>query len=256
MNTRTRNRNWHWVLALCVLAPGVLPAQATGPSRKIEGELSGNAYFGNTRQVLANVRAEFERLDSAFALRFVSRFNYGQTTTDLTSTFVSKRSWNTGANYDWRPYSDFAPFVRASLESSLENRIARRYSGGVGSRINVIRDSTTDVIFSLGANGERTEAMPPGDSAGATTLARGASTLRLRREFSTRVGFTSESAYEPALTEGGDYTIVSVNALKVRLGRFAALTFIVRDKYDSKSVARGARTNNDVELLMGILTTF
>ena len=46
-------------------------------------------------------------------------------TTEAAGTIVSKRSWNAGANYDWRPYSDFTPFVRASLESSFENRIAR-----------------------------------------------------------------------------------------------------------------------------------
>lgn len=226
------------------------------PKRRIEGELSGNAFFGNTRQMLASVRAEHERVDSAFAFRVVSRLNYGQTTTDATGTIVSKRSWNAGSNYDWRPYADFAPFVRASVEGSYENRIARRYSGGVGSRLNVRRDSLTDVIFSLGANGERTLALPPGDSLGSTTLARGFSSLRLRRELSSRVSFTSESAYQPALTESGDYTIQSVNAFKVKLARFAGLTFIFRDNYDSKSVLRGARTNNDVELLMGILTTF
>ena len=108
---------------------------AQAPSRKIEGELSGNAFFGNTRQLLAAIRAEHERLDSAYSFRIVSRMNYGQTTTDATGTFVSKRSWIVGSSYDWRPFSDFAPFIRLSMESSFENRIARRYSGGAGSRI-------------------------------------------------------------------------------------------------------------------------
>ena len=239
--------------ALILIGTG---ADAQAPKRKIEGELSGNAYFGNTRQLLASVRAEHERLDSAFAFRILSRLNYGQTTTEETGTFVSKRSWIIGSNYDWRPFADFAPFVRASMESSYENRIARRYSGGVGTRMNVVRNTATDVIFSIGANGERTEAQPPGDSAGAVTLARGVSSLRLRRELSPRIAFTSETGYEPALTESGDYTIQSMNTFKVRLARFAALSFSVRDNYDSRSIARGARTNNDVELLMGILTTF
>ena len=241
-------------LVLLALAPSLALSQT--PSRKIEGELSGNAFFGNTRQVLFSVRGEHERLDSAYAFRFLSRFNYGQTTTEAAGTIVSKRSWNTGANYDWRPYSDFSPFVRASLESSFENRIARRYSGGTGSRLNIVRNPGTDVIFSLGANGERTEALPPGDSAGAKVLARGFTSLRLRRAFTSRVALTSETSYEPALTTGGDYTIQSVTAVKIRLTSFAGLTVMVRDHYDSKSVARGARTNNDVELLVGLLTTF
>jgi hypothetical protein len=247
---------WTTSLLAALSLVAVAGAAQAQPKRKIEGELSGNAFFGNTRQMLASVRAEHERVDSAFAFRILSRLNYGQTTTDATGTIVSKRSWNAGSNYDWRPYADFAPFVRASVEGSYENRIARRYSAGMGSRINVRRDSLTDVIFSLGANGERTQALPPGDSLGANTLARGYSGLRLRRELTSRVSFTSESSYEPALTEGGDYTIKTVNAFKVKLARFAGLTFLFRDNYDSKSISRGARTNNDVELLMGILTTF
>ena len=241
-------------LLLLALAPAVALSQA--PSRKVEGELSGNAFFGNTRQVLFSVRGEHERLDSAFAFRFLSRFNYGQTTTDDAGTIVSKRSWNTGANYDWRPFSDFTPFVRASLESSLENRIARRYSAGTGSRLNIVRNPATDAIFSLGVNGERTEPLPPADSLGAKVLARAFSSIRLRRELTSRVAMTNETSYEPALTSGGDFTVQSVTALKIRLASFAGLTVMVRDHYDSKSVERGARTNNDVELLVGLLTTF
>lgn len=230
-------------------------AGAQKPSRKVEGELSGNAFFGNTRQILASVRGEHERLDSSFAFRILSRFNYGETTTDQAGTIVSKRSWNAGSNYDWRPFADFAPFLRASIESSLENKIDRRYSAGAGSRINVVRKPATDVIFSVGANGERTEPLQPSAQA-ATTLARGITSLRLRRELSPRVSVTNETAYQPALTEGGDYTIQSVTALKVKVARFAGLSLTFRDNYDSRSVARGARTNNDGEVLVGLLTTF
>ncbi len=241
-------------LLACCLIPSIATAQE--PSRKIEGELSGNAFFGNTRQVLFSVRAEHERLDSASAFRLVSRFNYGQTTTDAVGTIVSKRSWNAGSNYDWRPYADFTPFVRASMGSSFENRIARRYSGGTGARLNVVRTAATDAILSLGVNGERTEALAPRDSAGAKVLARGFTSLRMRRDVSSRIAATSETSWEPALTTGGDYTIQSVTALKIRLASFAGLTLMVRDHYDSKSVERGARTNNDVELMVGLLTTF
>jgi hypothetical protein len=242
------------LLVCCLVLPVVAGGQA--PARKIEGELSGNVFFGNTRQVLASVRGEHERLDSTYAFRFLSRLNYGQTTTDLAGTVVSKRSWSTGANYDWHPFADFTPFIRASLESSFENRIKRRYSGGAGGRLNIVRKPATDVIFSVGANGERTEALPPGDSVDAAVLARAVASLRLRRDFTARVSATSETAYQPALTTGGDYTVQSVNTLKVKLARFAALTLSFRDNYDSKSIARGARTNNDGELLVGLLTTF
>ena len=234
--------------------PAVLSAQK--PGRKIEGEVSGNFFFGNTRQVLASTRAEFERADSSFAFRVIGRLNYGETTTDATGTLVSKRSWNAGSNYDFRPYADFTPFIRATVESSFENKIDRRYSAGAGSRYNIVRTTGTDAIVSIGIAAERTAALPPGDSLGVETLARGSTTFRLRRDLSSRVTVTSETAYQPALTVGDDYTILSINTLKMRLARFAALTLTFRDNYDNRAVARGARVNNDVELLVGLLTTF
>jgi hypothetical protein len=240
---------------LCLLVPAALSSQK--PGRKIEGELAGNVFFGNTRQTLASTRAEFERADSGSAFRVLGRFNYGELTSLTTNkTEVSKRSWNAGSNFDWRPYADLTPFVKANVEASLENKIARRYTLSSGMRYNIVRTTATDLIFSAGAGGEQTTALPPGDSAGVQTLARGTTTLRLRRDFTPRLTFGSETTYGPALTTGDDYTILSINTLKTRIARFAALTLTFRDNYDSKAVLRGARVYNDGELLVGILTTF
>jgi hypothetical protein len=240
------------VIGLLLIAPS-LSAQSR---RKIEGELSGSVFFGNTEQTVASTRAQFERSDSGYTFRTLARFNYGELTTPATTTIVNKRSWEAGANYDFRPYADFTPFVKVGYETSLENRIARRYSLGTGARYNIVRTPATDVIFSLGAAGEGTRPLAPGDSRGTITLARGSSTLKLRRAFSERVTFTSETAYQPALTESDDYTITTTNTLKSALARFAALTLTFRDNYDSQAVRRGARVKNDGEILLGLLTTF
>ena len=243
------------LLAALILLPIAADAQ---PKRKIEGEIAGSFFFGNTRQTVASTRAQFERSDSGFTFRTLARFNYGELTQDVVGTSVNKRSWEAGANYDLRPYAAFTPFVKAMVESSLENRIQRRVSAGVGSRYNVVRTPGTDVIFSIGAAGERTEPLVAAGAPAveATTLARGSSELRLRREFSPTIGFTMETRYQPALTEPDDYTITSINTLKVRLARFAALTLSFRDNYDNQAVRRGARVNNDGEVLVGVLTTF
>jgi hypothetical protein len=119
-----------------------------------------------------------------------------------------------------------------------------------------VRTTGTDAIVSLGVAGEQTASLPPGDSAGTITLARATTNLRLRRDLTPRVSVTSETTYQPALTDSDDYTILSINALKMRLARFAALTLTFRDNYDNRAVARGARVNNDGELLVGLLTTF
>lgn len=233
-----------------------IPTIALAQARKIESEIAGSVFFGNTRQTLASTRALYERKDSVFAFRTGARFNYGEVTQDGIGTTVNKRSWDVGANYDWRPFADFTPYVRATLEASLENRIERRYSLGVGSRYNVLRTTATDVIFSVGAAGESTLPLPPGDTLGTITLARGNTTLQIRRDFTPTLSFTTETAYQPALTDSDDYTITSVNTLKSKLARFAALTLTFRDNFDNQAIRRGARVKNDGEILVGLLTTF
>jgi hypothetical protein len=243
---------------LVLLLPCAAQAQAQVPTRRIEGEIAGSYFFGNTRQTLAATRAQFERSDSGFTFRAAARFHYGELTPDSGGTVVNKRSWEMGANYDFRPYDDFTPFIRALVEASLESRVERRVSAGVGSRYNIVRTAGTDVIVSLGAAGEQTTPLvqagaPPREP---VTLARGSSELRIRRAFSPSVTFTSETKYQPALAEPADYTVTSVNTLKVRLASFAALTLSVRDNYDNQAMARGARVNNDGEVLVGVLTSF
>jgi hypothetical protein len=246
-------RTMRSLLLFLVFPPCFLSAQ---PSRKIEGELSGSFFFGNTRQLLAHSRLEFERSDSAFAFRTMARMNYGETHTALEGAVVSKRSWDAVTSYEWRPFGDVSPLLRALLESSFENRIARRYSVTVGLRYNIIRTKSTELAARVGALSERTAALPPGDSLGLETIQRAMGSLRWKREFSERVSLTSENVYQPALSFSGDWTLVSVSALRVKLARFAALTTTFRDSYDSRAMLRGARTNNDGELLLGILTTF
>lgn len=211
-------------------------------------------FFGNTSQTLASTRAEFERRDSTFGFRIGGRFHYGETTPEPGGTFVSKRAWELGGLLEGRPYGHFAPFVRANLNASLENRIAQRYSIGIGTRYRAVETGGTDVVISVGAAGEST--VPIGDTLATTTLVRGNTTVRVRRDFSSRVSLTNETAYQPAFRPTSDYTIVSVTALRTKLSSFAALTLTFRDNYDSRAVRRGARVNNDGELLVGLLTSF
>ena len=244
------------VVVIALFVPIALPAQS--PTRKIEGEIAGSLFFGNTRQTVASTRAQYERSDSGFTFRVLGRFNYGELTQDIGGTIVNKRSWESGANYDFHPFADFSPFIKALVESSFENKIDRRFSAGAGSRYNVVRNTATDLIFSIGAVAEHTTPLVPEGlpAVEATTLARGSSSLRLRRDFTPTITFTTETAYQPALTVANDYTVTSVNTLKIKLARFAALTLTFRDNYDNRAVARGARVNNDGELLVGLLTTF
>lgn len=240
-------------LVLCA-SPSLASAQPTATSRKLESELSGSVFFGNTSQTLASTRVQFERRDSTFGFRMGARFHYGETTPEPGGTVVSKRAWEIDGRMEFLPHGEFAPFVRANVNASLENRIAQRYSIGVGSLYRVVETGGTELVLSVGAAGENTR--PIGGSLVSTTLVRGNTTVRLRRDFSSTVGLTNETSYQPAFRPTSDYTIVSVTTLRTRLSSFAALTLTFRDNYDSRAMLRGARVNNDGELLVGLLTSF
>lgn len=242
-----------FLILFLVSVPGTLAAQPLGT--KVKGELSGNLFFGNTRQLLTTSRLGYEQVDSAFQTRTEGRFNYGQTKNDSGVTEVSKRSWIVTGSGDLRPFALVVPFVQAALESSLEKKIDRRYSAGTGARYNIVRSPATDVILSVGVLGERTRVLnaPPGvDEVG---VARGLTTIRLRREFSDRVSFTSESGYQPVLRALEQYTFNSDNSLQFKVSKRMSFTLSLRDSYDSEARSRGARTNNDGELVVGVLTT-
>lgn len=241
------------VIAIVVLPAGLL-AQAPERARKLESELSGSVFFGNTSQTLASTRLNFERRDSTYGVRIGGRFHYGETTPEPGGTFVNKRAWELAAQLEGPSFRAVAPYVRGSVSASLENRIARRYTIGVGTTYRAVETGGTDLVLSIGAAGEHT--LPLTDTIRSTTLARGNTTVRLRRAFSSHVTMTNETAYQPALRPTSDYTIVSVTALQTRLSSFAALTLTFRDNYDSRAVSRGARVNNDGELLVGLLTSF
>jgi hypothetical protein len=240
-------------LLILAFLPGVLGAQPLGT--KVQGELSGNYFFGNTRQLLATSRLGYEKVDSTWQTRTEGRFTYGQTKNDSNVTFVSKRSWITNASVDLHPFAAVVPFVQAVLESSLEKKIERRYSGGTGARYNVVRSPLMDVIVSLGALAERTQLMEAAPGTSDATLARGLATLRVRKEFGERVSFVSESGYQPALKEFESFTFNSDNSLRFKMSKRMSFSFSLRDSYDSDATLRGARTNNDGEFVVGVLTT-
>ena len=96
----------------------VLPTMALAQKRKIEGEVSGSVFFGNTEQTLVSTRAQYERSDSGFTFRTIGRFNYGELTPPLGTILVNKRSWEAGANYDYHPFAD--DFVARKGEDAVD----------------------------------------------------------------------------------------------------------------------------------------
>jgi hypothetical protein len=243
--------------ALVALAlPVALPAQQD-PTR-LEAELSASLFFGNVSQTLATMRTTFERRDSSHALRTEARFNYGETEDDGGDRAVSRRSWIGSVNLDWRPFAPHSQFVVATVESSLEKRIQLRYSGGVGHKVALLRGERSTVDLSLALLAERTLAAesPSGATNPNDLLARWSTRFRATHDFTERVEFRSETFYRPAFGRFGEFTFTTTTSLGYRAARFLQVRLSFQDNYDSEARVRGARTNNEGEIVVGLMSQF
>jgi hypothetical protein len=239
--------------ALLVGGPPSLGAQEIGWS--IENELSGSLFFGNTRQTLFTTRSSVARADSAYQLGGTVRFTYGESSDEDDDTFVSKRSWVGSLNYDHRPFARYSTFLFSTVETSLEKRIDFRYDLGIGEKLTFVRTGTTTADISVALLGERTylPSVLPDDT---ETLLRWSGRARYQRQVNDRVRISHVTFYQPAVNEFSRFTLRSTTSIAVQLASFANLNVSFLDNYDSEARDRGARSNNDGQLVLGLLTSF
>lgn len=235
------------------LVPAVAFAQDVGWT--IENAISGSLFFGNTRQTLITTRSSVGHADSAFELKGSVRFTYGESSDEDDNSFVSKRSWIGTLSYDHRPFGRYSTFLVSTLETSLEKRIDFRYDFGIGEKLTFVRTETSRADISIALLGERTY-LPPDVPDETETLLRWSARGRYRRQMNERVRVTHETFYAPVTNDFDRYTITSTTSIAIRLAQHADLNFSFIDNYDSEAKKRGARANNDGQLVLGIATAF
>jgi len=256
-----RGGSWGWTLLLGVflaLGPGVERGSAQDDSRRFrfETELGASFFFGNTEQVTFTNRSEASRADSVMELGLGWDVTYGEASDESGDTFVNRRSWATVGSLDFLPHSRLTPFLFGTMEASLQKRIDRRFSGGAGAKLTVIRTDTSLLDLSAAVLAERTRprAEPPVES---ELQARWSVRSRARRAFDEgRLALAMEALYVPAFDDPRDFTFRGTTSLGFALSSVVSLKISFLDEYDSGARGRGARTNNDGQLLFSILSRF
>jgi len=242
------------VATLLLSTPAGLSAQEVGWD--VKAAATASAFFGNTRQTTLGTRLSAGRADSTLEVKSDGEFTYGESETEERRAFVNKRSWRTSLSADYRPFARVSPFVLASVESSLEKRIDRRYSGGGGAKYVFARTERTASDVSLAVLAERS-LLP--DTAGPRieqTLARYSARFRLDREFDERLSLAHLTFYRPEVASLDRFTFTSRTSLEYKMTTALGLQLSFLDNYDSEARDRGARSNNDGELLFGLTATF
>ncbi|HEX6049426.1 MAG TPA: DUF481 domain-containing protein [Gemmatimonadaceae bacterium] len=249
------------VATVCtVLVSADAHGQALGWSGTVEA--SGNVLFGNTRDRLVAGRLQLGRADSTLEVRSDLRLTYAQGENDAGRRRVKGRTSFASLGLDLHPFRRYSPFWFGSVESSLQQRIARRYSTGAGGKVTFHQRDENELSASLALLGERTrprrapDAPPEADPDWEEWRTRWSLRPRVRWRLAETVKLSHVTFYQPAVARMSEFTINSTTSLAVDLTSSIALTVTLHDTYDSEARARGARVNNDGQLLFGLRAGF
>ena len=239
------------ILLLSLITPTRLLAQDIG--WRGSAEANASLFFGNTDQWVVAGATRLAFSDSSVEVRGELRADYAETSVDSGGSTVSRRAWLASMGVDFSPFARVSPFLLGSAESSLQQRIARRYSAGFGGKLTYVQTDDSKLSTSLAILWERTKVMD-----GNTNPDLDASRLRWSfrikgsRKLDDRIHFTHETFYQPSVKEMAHFTITSTSTLTFDLNKTLGFTSSLHDTYDSEARRRGARSNNDGQFLVGL----
>jgi hypothetical protein len=221
--------------------------------------MSANALFGAAHARIAAVELGLGRGDSALAVRSDVRVGYADDRqSDSVPRRVTARATKVSLGLDYRPFYRFSPFAFGSAEANLQQRIARRYDAGLGAKVTFLRREREDLSVSLALLWERTAPLRvSGQVLGpSVTRARWSLRFRTRRQLTPTLFVSHVTFYQPAVAAVGRYTTDMTTTLENRILSALSLTASLRDRYDSEATRRGAASNHDGQLLVGVRAGF
>lgn len=238
-----------------------LAAQTPAPAKKVPSawkrslELAGSLFVGNKPQTVLTTRGRASHRDSTFELSMDARFTYGESHRDST-TQVSQRNWLGNVSLDVWPHAGHSPFLLATVESSFERRIDLRMSGGLGHKMTFVNDGTSLANLSLAVLGEHSRLPGKEGVVLREELTRLSARVRLRRRIGTRAEVNHESFFRPELHALTSYTFTNSTSAGYKMNDVVALKVSYLDNYDSGARGRGADSNYDGQLVVGVQADF
>jgi hypothetical protein len=218
-------------------------------------ELAGSLFVGNKPQTVLTTRGRASHRDSTFELSLDARFTYGESYRDST-TEVSQRNWLGNVTLDLWPHAGHSPFLLTTIESSFERRIDLRINGGVGHKMTFVNTPEALANLSLAMLGEHSR-LPDKEGAVITEeLTRLSARLRLRRRVGGRTELSHESFFRPELHSLTRYTFSNSTSAGYKMNDMVALKVSYLDNYDSEARGRGAESNYDGQLVVGVQADF
>ena len=231
-------------------------AQATGWERSVQ--ISGNAWYGAAHARVMAAEVALARTDSTLSARTDLHAAYADDRAGDEPRRVTARAMKTTVSVDYRPLARYSPFAFGSLETSLQQRIAQRLNVGVGAKLTVLHHARDDASVSLAILAERTRPLVPPDSLEPIDVrARWSLRARYRRQLTPTLFFSHVTFYQPRIDDvARRFTVDATTAVEAALSAALALTSTLHHHYDSEARSRGADSNTDGQLLLGLRARF
>ena len=255
---------------LLATLPFAAPASAQEAGWDGEAEMGANVFFGNQDQSLVNARLELGHADSTWDLSGSGRYTWGKSTDADGESRLTHRSWNLNGTADYLPFATVSYFGVAGAESSFQREIELRLNGGAGIKYTFVRSDASLLDASVALLAERTtldvEPQPPAvpedpdvDRPVDDTETRARWSWRFRAQRSIdddRITFESTTFYRPVADAFDRYVVESTNSAAYAITDNVKFKVSLIDVYDSEAEDRGARSNNDGQLLVSLVGSF
>lgn len=249
--------------ALLLLALPALVGAQSSPVAKIPPkpwsgsiEAAASLYQGNTDQRALFTKTELGRADSTLQLRGTLSFGYADAARDSVPRAVTKRTWLGSVALDYRPFDHLSPFMFVNYEASYEKRVLDRVGVGVGGKAVLLSTSGTEANVSLAMLAERLRPTAQSPDSAIVSAARWSGRARFKHQFDPRLKLSHTTFWQPRVTDLESYTVNSTSELSLAVRQSTSFTVSYLALYDSAARDRGARSNNDAQLLFGVRTGF
>lgn len=247
---------------LLLAAPALLGAQsspvAKAPPKPWSGsiEAAASLYQGNTEQRALFTKTDLGRADSTLQLRGTLSFGYADAARDSVPRAVTKRTWMGAVALDYRPFDHLSPFMFVNYEASYEKRVLDRVGVGVGGKAVLLSTGDTEANVSLAMLAERLRPTALSPDSAIVSAARWSGRARFKHQFDPRLKLSHTTFWQPRVTDLESYTVNSTSELSLAVRHSTSFTVSYLALYDSAARDRGARSNNDAQLLFGVRTGF
>lgn len=247
------------VLAVAAtVAPSVATAQAKAPPRPWSGgiEAAASLFQGNTDQRALFSKVELGRADSTMQFGGSLSFGYADAARDSLPRTVTRRTWLGALSLDYRPYADVSPFLFANYEASYEKRVLDRIGVGIGGKAVLLKNAATEANISVAMLAERLRPSRLSPDSNTITAARWSGRARFRHQFDARLKLSHTTFWQPRVSDLQIYTVNSASELSFAVRQSTSITISYLSQYDSAARGRGAQSNNDAQILLGVKSGF